>query len=406
MKKTTRQQLIQWTVTGLNVAHIIGSNLPGRGSTTLQTVFQTLGTIAAVRAALWQSTTDPLRQYINQYGMEKHTNETFVRIFFGTELHTKFTLFVVRINDYKDLIDAQGPLGRFVFTKSDYSSEHDSTFYMGSNVQMTEVLEGLWAQYQGRLHVTVTPTIYGNGITEFSTFQNIDSPLFGEASGRMDQLVARHRKCQEQKIPRSYMCYGPPGTGKTSFAMKFATKLGNRTLKLAATSLSHISLKEIEYLLQHLRPEFLVIDDVDKMQAGNALPTLLEIVQRFKNGDGQTTLIMTANSINSFDPGFFRPNRIDTWLEFKLPELGERKDVLRSYSLQMGVAVECPVSWVEQLAIESEGLSHDYLRELVSELKQCGSFEEVITLTKLMKKLLPKAESAEASSKEDEEGKG
>lgn len=376
----------QWLIAAMKLAKAIGTDIPSRSSTPLGAVFQSIGAIDTIRSAIWKDTADPVAQYANQRGMEKYTNNTFVRMFFDTDLHTKFVLFTVRITDYKELIDAQGPLGRFAFTKSDYSTTYDSTYYMGPDVQMGKVLDGLWTQYDGRLHINITPNIYGRGEAEFSAFQSIDSPLFGSANLRMESLLIRHRKYQSQKIPRSYMCYGPPGTGKTSFAMKFAEKLGTRTLKLGAVSLNHISVKELDYILRHLAPEFLIIDDVDKIQTGNALPTLLDIVQRFKTGDGQTTLLLTANTITDFDTGFFRPNRIDTWIEFTLPELDERKAVISSYAERL--SLDMSGAALELLASKSEGLSHDYLREIVSELKQCGSLDEILKLIVLMKRLL------------------
>lgn len=388
-----RARKMQWLISGFGLAKAVGAVLPSKGATPVGAIFQTIGAIETIRAALWKTTSDPVAQYAAQYGLEKFTNETFVNLFFKTDLHTKFLLLKVRINDYKELTDAQGPLGRFAFTKSDYSQEYDSTYYMRPEVQMNEVLDGLWTQYNGRLHVNITSTAYGRTMAEFSGFQEIESPLFGSAIGRMDQLLSRHNRCRESKIPRSYMCYGPPGTGKTSFAMKMASKIGKRTLKLGAVSLGHISVKDIDYLLKHLAPDFLIIDDVDKIQTGNALPTLLEIVQRFKSGDGQTTLLMTANAITGFDTGFFRPNRIDTWLEFKLPELSERKEVIRAYAKHQ--ELELAEDKLIQLAMSSEGLSHDYLREIVSELKQCSSFDETVELVQLMKSLLLKVVPAE-----------
>jgi AAA+ superfamily predicted ATPase len=107
---------------------------------------------------------------------------------------------------------------------------------------------------------------------------------------------------------------------------------------------------------------------------------------------------MTANIVTNFDNGFYRPNRIDTWLEFKLPELEERKEVIRSYAKLFGVNLDAAI--FERLAVESEGLSHDYLREIVSELKQSTPIDEVITLIQLMKTLLLKAPVEEKKTKE------
>ena len=398
--KAPNTQKKQWLISGLGLAKAIGSALPSKGATPIGAAFQMIGAIEVVRSNLFKTTSDPVAQYAAQYGLEKYTNETFVDIFFNTDLHTKFLLFHVRVSDYKELVDAQGPLGRFAFTKSDYSQSYDSTYYMKPDVRMNEVLDGLWTQYNGKLHVNVTSNMYGQTKAQFSGFQDIYSPLFGLANDRMEHLVVRHNKCRDQKIPRSYMCYGPPGTGKTTFAMKFAQALGQRTLKLGAVSLGHISVKDIDYLLLHLAPQFLIIDDVDKIQTGNALPTLLEIVQRFKGGDGQTTLLMTANTIEGFDAGFFRPNRIDTWIEFQLPQLEERKMVIRSYAERLELKLS--EDNLQTLAQESEGLSHDYLREIVSELKQCNSFEEVMELVQLMKKLLLKVAPKEKKDKKKE----
>lgn len=392
VSKLDRKQATRWAIKVAELAAELGSVLPGIYSTPTTAILQTIGAGTVIHKHLFAKTNDPISEYALKHGMDKRDNNTFVRLFFNTELHTKFSIFTVKVGDNLSLYDAQGQLGRFAFVKSDYSDHYNSTYYMQRETSMPKVINGLWKQYDGRIHATFIPAPWGQGTFEFAGFENFDSPLFGKISQQMDQLVARHSRCREQKIPRSYLCYGKPGTGKSSFATKFASKLGERTLKLGATSLQSVGVKDIGALLEHLAPEFLIIDDVDKIQTGNALPTLLEIVQRFKDGDGKATLIMTSNEVKSFDQGFFRPNRIDTWLEFALPNSDERKEVINAYASHFKVRLDDhDISVLTEL---SNGLSQDYLREIVSEYNQSGSFSETTTLVRLMTKLLTEVNKA------------
>ncbi len=385
----------QWLLVAAELAQKVAVDLPTRDSTRFQTVMKTIGVVHTVRTVLWKTEADPVLQYAAQYGLGEFKSESFVRIFFSTSLHEQFTVSSIKITEHEKLIDAQGPLGHFAFTKSNYSDYHSSTYYMKKGLDIPRVIDDLWHRYDGRLYLKVVTDIFGRNHEEFSRFEIIDTPLFGSAGSQMDRLLIRHRRCRARKSPRTYMCYGPPGTGKSSFSMKFADTLGSRTLKLSAESLQYISVKEMDSILQHLAPEFLLIDDIDKMTPGNTLSTLLEIIQRFKSGDGSTTLMMTSNVITGFDTGLLRPNRIDSWLEFKLPKTEERKDVLQSYAKAM--AVQINDEHLTTLAQVTNTLSHDYLREIMKELHECESFEEVLTLIKLMKRLLVEKKKAAAA---------
>jgi ATPase family associated with various cellular activities (AAA) len=385
----------QWLLVAFELAQKVGADLPTKDSTRFQTVMKTVGAIHTVRTVLWKTETDLVHQYAAQYGLEEFKNESFVRIFFSTKLHEQFTISSIKITEHEKLFDCQGKLGHFAFTKSNYSEYHSSTYYVKKDVDIPQVIDELWRHYDGRLYMKVVTDIFGRPHEEFSRFEIIDTPLFGSAGSQMERLLARHRRCRARKSPRTYMCYGPPGTGKSSFSMKFADTLGSRTLKLSAESLQYISVKEMDSILEHLAPEFLLIDDIDKMSPGNTLSTLLEIIQRFKSGDGSTTLMMTSNVITGFDTGLLRPNRIDSWLEFKLPKTEERKEVLRSYAQAMGVQIND--EQLTTLAKVTNTLSHDYLREIMKELHECESFDEVLTLIKLMKRLLVERKKAAAA---------
>lgn len=375
---------MRWFLIAVDLSRKLGNELPSRDSTPLQATLKTIGAIDTIRTSLWPSVGDPSLRYASQRGLTRQRNAAFVQLFFHTELHKCFSLGNVRISENVGLVDAVGPLGRFVFVKNDFADSYESVFYTSPHVDMPAVLHGLWEQYGGRMYASTTVSAWGEVTFDFSPIAETSLPLFGEASSRMDKLLARHRRYKAQGVPRSYMLYGPPGTGKSCFATVFAERLGERTLRLNASALAHATIKDVSFLLNNLAPEFLIIDDIDKVDVSNTLPALLESLQRLKSI--ATTTLMTANIVSGFDKGLLRPGRIDTWLEFAMPNRDERCEVLREYALLFDV--EISLQQVEALADVTDTLSHDYLRELILELRQCGSFDDVVQSVPLMRSLL------------------
>jgi hypothetical protein len=401
MQQTIKIRGMEWFLTGLELCQRVGCDLP-EGSQ-IRTLIRVIGTADTVRRILFPQTESPVVRYANAHGLIKQRSSSFVYMFFNTDLHTLFKTDTVRISEYTTLTDVECELGRFVFVKSDWSDEYSDIYYMKPNINMKELLDGLWGQYNGRIFVAINYGRYQSTQIDFTTFDSLSTPLFGNASSLMDKMITRHKLCMDRGVPRSYMFYGPPGTGKSSFANTFANKLGERVLKLNAASLTCASIKDVSFLIENLLPDFLIIDDVDKVVIGNSLPTLLEILQKFKST--KTTIMMTVNSIYDLDHGLLRPGRIDTWVEFALPKLEERKMVLNSYAQANGITIE--ERDLSTLARGTSSMSQDYLRELIGELKRSESIKEVTELAKTMKHLLGLKELAdeEEAKKEEEAAK-
>jgi ATP-dependent 26S proteasome regulatory subunit len=87
----------------------------------------------------------------------------------------------------------------------------------------------------------------------------------------------------------------------------------------------------MSFLLDGLRPEFVIIDDLDKADLSKVVPTILDLLQKFKVDYPDTSVILSANNTENFDPGLLRPGRIDTWYEFTLPDADERREILTRY---------------------------------------------------------------------------
>lgn len=357
---------------GLRLASEIVPKLPSKDDTVLQVAIKCLAIVDSAKDVLAPaSKAGGLRDLIERYDLEETKNEQFVSLFFDTNLYEQFKVHRIGLTDYMEVIDASHKsFGRLFFVEYTYSNEGpEPVFYHSKGMDFPEVLKGLWEVYEHRLHVTVTAGEYGMGTkSEFTSFKEGEkNPLYGSMGDKMTEIVARHRRYQTDKIPRTYMFYGPPGTGKTSFAMALADRLGERTLKMDAQSLSFVHVKEMSFLLDNLRPDFLILNDVDKADVSKGIPTLLEILERFKVEHPEVCVLMTSNTTDNFNEGMFRPARIDTWVEFPLPDEGERREVITRYLESYKVLL--PVESLGMLVTATEGLSQDYLRETVSELR-------------------------------------
>jgi hypothetical protein len=384
----------------LRLASDIVQKLPSRGDTLLQICVKIIAIVDSTSNIMAPAKQNALDRLLELRGLVETKNEQFVRLFFDTNLYEQFTVRRFSLTDYQDLIEASHPsLGSIIFVEFTYSNNGpEESFYHSKALDFSKILQGLWDAYHGRLHVTISAGQYGVGTrSEFASFSEIPNPLYGGMQERMDRLMERHQRFAKDKIPRSYMFYGKAGSGKSSFALKFADKLGGHTIKMDAQSLTHAHVKDITFLLTNLKPDFLVIDDVDKADTVKGLPTLLDILQRFKTDNVRTSLVMTSNSTENFDEGFIRPGRVDTWEEFKLPETEERHELLTKYIADFGLS---RTEGIDELVKITEGLSQDYIREVALILRY-DSLEDVVKTVTLYQTLLKvRAEKAkEAAAK-------
>jgi hypothetical protein len=377
----------------LRLATEIVGKLPQRGDGVVQTVVKLLAIADSTEKILSPGKDNALEMMKAKYDLSETQNEQFVSLFFDTKLHEQFEVHRYALTDNLDIIDATHKVyGRLFFTEWSYGEGPEDTFYHSKSFDFVNVLQSLWDAYDGRLHVTVTSGRYGSGtISQFATFNMPENPLYGPMNDKMDKLIARHRRWQTSGIPRSYMFYGLPGTGKTSFAMAFADRLGNRMLKVDAVSLGYASVRDISFMLENLQPDFFLVDDVDKASVDGAIPTLLDVLQRFKTDHPKTSVLLTANGTDAFDRGMLRPKRIDTWREFPLPTADERRVLFVKYIEDLKVSVE--PERIEQLVAITEKLSHDYIHEIAMELKH-DSPEDVLESVAIMRKLLESNENA------------
>ena len=161
--------------------------------------------------------------------------------------------------------------------------------------------------------------------------------------------------------------YGKQGGGKTSFALRIANLAEGHVLRIDANSLTSLGMQEIDFLIEGLCPDFIIVDDIDRAaDLKTSLPTLFAILTDFKGKHPSLTVILTINDIKELPPALLRPGRIDVLVEFDTPTAEEREEILRGYLKDFGIPANMDLA---DLVYETEGLTAAYLREVALQLR-------------------------------------
>ena len=151
------------------------------------------------------------------------------------------------------------------------------------------------------------------------------------------------------KIPRGALFYGPPGTGKTLIAKAIAQECNTTFMHVSGSSFNEmyvgVGQSRVRKLFEKARkakPCIIFIDEIDtlgkrrsKMSEGhneheNTLNSLLAEMDGMDSND--SILVFGAtNRPNMLDNALTRPGRFDRKIEFSLPTLIERKEILTLY---------------------------------------------------------------------------
>jgi hypothetical protein len=133
-------------------------------------------------------------------------------------------------------------------------------------------------------------------------------------TAQMRELEARLGKFVDEDIARSVLMVGPPGTGK-SMAIRWLTRrLGVTSVRVdLAVLASHHGRYDtqalatsLETLLRLLRPEAMILDDLDRIEMGGELLAFLELAVRTCR-----LVLASANCPRKMLGASLRPGRFD-----------------------------------------------------------------------------------------------
>lgn len=163
--------------------------------------------------------------------------------------------------------------------------------------------ERLWRRFGGK-HL-----LYGSTGLVLDPFTS-DGVI---ATAQMRELGERMRRFVEAGRARSYLLGGPPGTGKSVAIRWMIEQLGLTSVRIDLGVLARLhgthgaSLStSLETLLRLLRPQAMILDDLDRVAVTAPLLSFLEMARRTCQ-----VVIGSANSVTKLMGAAVRPGRFD-----------------------------------------------------------------------------------------------
>jgi hypothetical protein len=373
----------------LRFASDIIGKLPAKEDSLFTTILKVLAIGDSAHARWMGGSSSKIPSAFAHYDLVEATNEPFVRLFFGTSLKQQFKITRWPLEQNRELLVARGPMDeRFLFQETQWGEKAyiSSTFFHSSNVDFPAVMASLWLAYEHGMYLS---TEGGEGVysSHEITYQAVHAPrneiLTRKSRERFQEVLSACRADIDAGIHRCYIAAGPPGTGKSSFVLHLAEALGGRLLKIDASSIPRIGVKELSFVLTALRPRVLLIDDFDRAPADAVGARLLFLLEHLKAAHAETMVVITVNDPAALDPAMLRSERIDEPIDFTLPDDEERRELIEKLLPQH-------THNLPRLVSETDGLNHADITDLCKRLCK----EPIDKVLKMKKRLRAMAEAA------------
>ncbi len=341
---------------------------------------------------------DARYRHLTEHGqLLERTSETFARLFFATTMKGGFTITRIAVDERLDFLEAAAPSGeKLLFQEHRYgtSPEVDPTFFHTPGFDFAAAVNRLWATSPHGLLLTSAPGKYSFGHeTKVTPLPAVAAEVqSSKARARLNGVIAAHRGFAQAGLHRGYLLFGPRGTGKTSFATHFARAFGGRLLQVDASALPTISTDDLSFLLDTLRPGFLVVNDIDRAPIEAVSARMLFLLEMVKASHRGTTILLTVNDPTKLDSAMLRSGRIDIPVEFQNPDKDERREIL--HLLAPGLAAETVATVIDA----SGGWTHAYLADLAQRLAALRDLEEPAEAIAAVRKLWALAEASEKAN--------
>lgn len=220
---------------------------------------------------------------------------------------------------------------------------------------------------------------------EYRITNSGDGPTFDDFGG-YPSVIARARELietqleQRQKLDeigarpvKGILFTGPPGTGKTHLARIVAHESKADFYLISGPSIVSKWVGDTEETLRRIFEAatasdsgraIIFFDEIDSIaerrsndshEASKRLVAqLLTLMDGFDDKGKSVVVVAATNRVESLDPALTRPGRFDWEIEFGLPTLQDRLEILRVRARQLKTAVDLPL---EDIAFLSDGWS-------------------------------------------------
>lgn len=155
--------------------------------------------------------------------------------------------------------------------------------------------------------------------------------------------------------PKGVLLYGPPGTGKTLSARAVANRTDACFIRVIGSELVQKYVGEGARMVRELfsmarskKACIVFFDEIDAIGGARSgddsggsdnevQRTMLQIVTELDGFDarGNIKVLMATNRPDTLDPALLRPGRLDRKVEFNVPDLDGRTQILRIHSKSM-----------------------------------------------------------------------
>lgn len=376
----------------LRIATDIVHKLPDRGDNWLKIGVKLMAIADSFDKT--SGTNSQLFDFFSNLEADTLRNAQFVDMFFETPLWESFEIRRIQISDYAEVVIAtDAVLGNLYFIEYSWGAkpEPSTDFWHSKGFNFEGALERLWMHFKGGIQTTIKFDPHRDRArTAYRDLKFTQDPIVGGNVRTLETLVEDHVRYMAAGVPRTYLFIGMQGVGKSTLAGRMAQSNGKRTLQINARGLTVAGTNDLHFLLMGLKPDFLILDDIDRMVA-EAIPMMLESLSDLKERHPHVTSILTANSIEPFDAATLRPGRIDQIVEFEPPDGQERGRILQAYLKEFSAPPISNTSFKTLIRI-TDGLSGSYLREIALELK-VAPVDRVIETQKQRKRLTAKAKT-------------
>ncbi|MGW8565343.1 AAA family ATPase [Isoptericola sp. NPDC055881] len=220
---------------------------------------------------------------------------------------------------------------------------------------------------------------------EYHVASSGDGPSFADFGG-YPEVIARARELIETQLERrekldeigarpvkGVLFTGPPGTGKTHLARIIAHESKADFYLISGPSIVSKWMGDTEETLRRIfnaatasasGRAIIFFDEIDSIaerrtndshEASKRLVAqLLTLMDGFDDKGKSVVVIAATNRVDTLDPALTRPGRFDWEIEFGLPGVVDRLEILRVRARELKTARDLPL---EDIAVLSEGWS-------------------------------------------------